>query len=243
MPTTVLIPSAVSSLNAHHANYGGGGAASLSDANSGTGYIGTGETNDTGSVPPSKSYFTTQGLPPAALPPFSNPRCFGWISNVQHPLPNGEYNEAATGLDNAGTESVWNRWNHDGGADTIVSNNAYASSPYGGIFTTPTTVAAVNAVRVMLQTGRNISGGDGGRSMAEAYWKIDHAAAKGMTIAMLFQWLGPLVAVGLHEMPGLTRELFRRSLTLIRPDEHEWAWRALRDHRAPRSFQVRGWPA
>lgn len=234
MPTTVLRPNAVSSLDGHFSNFSGGGPSDLSDGSGTTGYRSTGETNG---APAVKSYFNTTGLPAGALAPFSNFQCFGWVS-VQQPLPVGEFNEADVGLDDGGSESLWNRWNHDGGVDTVTSNNAYALAPFSGVFA-PTTVAQVNAVRVIIEGGRNISGGDAGRNYFEAYWKTDHAVQRGVMVGMMLSFLGTLVAVGLHEMPAVSRALFLRSRTLIRPDEYLGAWRELRAPRPVRFFT--GW--
>lgn len=56
-------------------------------------------------------------------------------------------------------------------------------------------------------------------------------------VSLILHWLGPLVAVGLAEMPKLCRAVYgasgRRRL-IIRPDEYEQAFRDLRDYRAPR---------
>lgn len=57
-------------------------------------------------------------------------------------------------------------------------------------------------------------------------------------VFFLFQWLGPLVAIGLADMPKLASAIHRlsRSRVLIRPDEYAQAWRDLRDYRAPRHW-------
>jgi hypothetical protein len=60
---------------------------------------------------------------------------------------------------------------------------------------------------------------------------VDYNFVSGVTVAMIFQWLGPLVAVGLHEMPALSRELWRRSGIFLRPRELEAAWREMREDR------------
>lgn len=57
-------------------------------------------------------------------------------------------------------------------------------------------------------------------------------------VSMIFQWLGPLVAVGLHEMPRLSRELWRRGRCRFRPDELVPAWRALLEHQHRRYFAL-----
>ncbi len=54
--------------------------------------------------------------------------------------------------------------------------------------------------------------------------------------AFLFSVLGPLVAVGLHEMPGLAAEVLRRARTRIPPEEYLRAWRELREDRGRRYF-------
>lgn len=240
MPSTVLVPTTLSALDGHHIRFGPGiGPLVLSDNNVASGYHASGEVNDTyPPVSPYMSFFNTQGLPVSATAPFSNPNVFGLV-NVTVGLPVGDYNEAVVGIRNNTNISYWNRWNHDGGADTFNSNGTWAAARFGGaVVGVLNTIAQVNAVEVMMYTARNISGGDGGRDIVEAYWRIDHAAYKGGFVAMILELLGPLVAVGLHEMPRLTRELFRRSLTLYRPDEYGRAWRELRDYRAPRYFAL-----
>lgn len=63
----------------------------------------------------------------------------------------------------------------------------------------------------------------------ELYLDVDWDPAIGGFKGMIFSILGPLVAVGLHEMPGIAAELLRRSRTRIRPEEYARAWRELRE--------------
>jgi hypothetical protein len=67
---------------------------------------------------------------------------------------------------------------------------------------------------------------------------VDWDPAIGGFKAFLFSVLGPLVAVGLHEMPGIAAEVLRRSRTLIPPDECVRAWRELREDRGRRYFPL-----
>ena len=48
--------------------------------------------------------------------------------------------------------------------------------------------------------------------------------------------LGPLVAVGLSDLPGIAREVFLRTGQIITPDEYLSTWRELREWRWPRHF-------
>lgn len=60
------------------------------------------------------------------------------------------------------------------------------------------------------------------------FFTVDFNYVNGVSVAMIFQLLGPLVAVGLHEMPGLRMELWRRSRLWLRPPELVQVWRDLR---------------
>jgi hypothetical protein len=62
-------------------------------------------------------------------------------------------------------------------------------------------------------------------------WDPAISGFKGLLLA-----LGPLVAVGLAEMPAIARELARRTRTRILPREYAAAWRELREDRARRYF-------
>lgn len=79
-------------------------------------------------------------------------------------------------------------------------------------------------------------------SVYEIYLDVDWDPAINGLKGMMFSILGPLVAVGLHEMPGLAAELWRRGRTRITPDEYLRAWRELREDRGRRYF-VLGRPA
>lgn len=63
---------------------------------------------------------------------------------------------------------------------------------------------------------------------------VDCEFISGVAVAMIFQWLGPLVAVGLQEMPRLSRELWRRSRLWLRQHELEAAWLEMREDRGRR---------
>jgi hypothetical protein len=63
----------------------------------------------------------------------------------------------------------------------------------------------------------------------------------GFVFHMLF--MGPLIALGLHEMPALARALQRRTEFLIQPHEYERAWREWREHRFPRHFLIGSRPS
>lgn len=73
------------------------------------------------------------------------------------------------------------------------------------------------------------------------YWDVTGVPFAG-GIAQLIASLGPLVAVGLHEMPKLIRHLYRVSSprrVLIEPHEVTLAWREMREDRHPRHFFMR----
>jgi hypothetical protein len=63
---------------------------------------------------------------------------------------------------------------------------------------------------------------------------VDFNFVIGGGVAMIFQLLGPLVAVGLHEMPRLGLELFRRHGLRMRPEELRRAWLEMREHTSSR---------
>lgn len=94
--------------------------------------------------------------------------------------------------------------------------------------------ATINGLQYMAGV-QFVSSPDGGVSWVyEINFDVSYEFVSGVTVAMIFQWLGPLVAVGLNEMPRLSLELWRRAGVYLRPHELEPAWRELREDRARR---------
>jgi hypothetical protein len=107
----------------------------------------------------------------------------------------------------------------------------YSSAPYSGL-----TVAQLNAAKWMAGAVWNPAGTSTTVHLFEISFDVNYNFVNGVTVAMIFEWLGPLVAVGLGEMPALARELWRRGRVRLRAHELEPAWRELREHRARRHF-------
>jgi hypothetical protein len=103
----------------------------------------------------------------------------------------------------------------------------YASAPYtpgGG------EVGYVNAMQWYV----GVQLYDGTGMLSKAYKisaDVDFEFVNGVTSVIMFQWLGPLIAVGLAEMPKLARELFRRSGIRLHPHELRAAWMEMRQDR------------
>jgi hypothetical protein len=60
---------------------------------------------------------------------------------------------------------------------------------------------------------------------------VDFNYISGVSVAMIFQLLGPLVAVGLHEMPGLRMELWRKGRLWLHRHEVPQVFRDMREAR------------
>jgi hypothetical protein len=105
-----------------------------------------------------------------------------------------------------------------------------------GAITDYTTAAQVNALGWRLESDFLAHPGVQIR-VTELWLDVDWDPAisgfKGMLLA-----LGPLVAIGLAEMPAIARELARRTRTRILPHEYAAAWRELREDRARRYFPL-----
>lgn len=115
------------------------------------------------------------------------------------------------------------------GANRTLTN-AYAD--YTDTFTsTLTTPALVNAV----EGGMVGSQPAAAEEIRVTYQRlvVEWASDPSGFIFCALPWLGPLVAVGLHELPALAREVTRLSRGYLRllPHEHRAVWEALR---APR---------
>lgn len=101
--------------------------------------------------------------------------------------------------------------------------------------TTHPDVGYTNAMQWMV--GVNKLGGDNMTChIHEFYVDVDFNFINGVVTTVIFQWLGPLIAVGLAEMPKLSLELFRRSGIRLRSRELEAVWREMRQYRNRRLF-------
>lgn len=72
----------------------------------------------------------------------------------------------------------------------------------------------------------------------EMNFVVNFNYVNGVSLAMIFEILGPLVAVGLRDLPALRLELWRRAGLLLDLRELLAVWRDLREHRRPRHFLV-----
>lgn len=105
---------------------------------------------------------------------------------------------------------------------------------YASATLTPWTTAAEIAAMQWVQ-GVNFLSNDGVTGWCtELYYDISWDPIIGGFRAMLISVLGPLVAVGLAEMPAIAREVFRRSRTRIAPAAYARLWREVREDRARR---------
>lgn len=121
-------------------------------------------------------------------------------------------------------------------AQSRISVSPLAATPteYLSASITAWTIAAqVNALSWKLQV--DFIAHNGVQAAVRKLWlDVDWDPAISGFKAFLFSVLGPLAAVGLHEMPGLAAEVMRRSRTRISPDEYLRAWRELREDRGRR---------
>lgn len=99
------------------------------------------------------------------------------------------------------------------------------------------TVAQVNGAELGVRdNGTNNDGTAGGNVLVSTLsWDVTYLASGGGLVFMIGA-LGPLVAIGLHELPAIARALYRKTGKLLLPDEYMAAWRALRAARHPRYF-------
>jgi hypothetical protein len=116
------------------------------------------------------------------------------------------------------------------------ANNARFSQAVNGTITayasgtlTPWTTAAQIAAMQWVQGVQfgAVDGVVGG--CTEIYYDITWEPIVGGFKAMMISILGPLVAVGLAEMPAIARDLFRRGRTRLAPENYARAWRELRE--------------
>lgn len=99
-------------------------------------------------------------------------------------------------------------------------------------------VAEVNAAQWM--AGANWTGEPGTQVVNVRIYRlrfvVDFNYVSGVSVAFIMELLGPLVAVGLHELPRLGQYLRRRHRLTLSPAELVELWRDLRQHRRPRHF-------
>ena len=127
--------------------------------------------------------------------------------------------------------SVFMRWRISGSTSSSAS---YA--PGAGVFTTQNdllsvlpTFALINGSQFGAQLD-NYGPGPDPPQLLDQWLDVTILPTAGMLSSIIGQYLGPLVAVGLHEMPRLAREVLRRSRGRISIErrELEQAWRELR---------------
>jgi hypothetical protein len=121
-----------------------------------------------------------------------------------------------------GDQSVFNRL--DVGVTGVLTEYPSAS------IVAWTTATQINALQWSM-TASWLNGTGPVLQVTEIYYDVTWEPVIGGFRAMIIGLLGPLVAVGLAEMPAIAREVFRRSTTRtrIRPDEFLAAWRELRE--------------
>jgi hypothetical protein len=93
-----------------------------------------------------------------------------------------------------------------------------------------TTAAQINALQWSM-SAHWLNGTGPVLQVTEVFYDVTWEPVIGGFKAMIVGLLGPLVAVGLAEMPRIAREVFRRSKTRTRiePAEYFRAWRELRE--------------
>lgn len=105
------------------------------------------------------------------------------------------------------------------------------AKPGGGAWLVNDVNSAELGVR---DNGTSDGGGGGGNVEASTLsWEVQWSAGGGGFMALIMA-LGPLVAVGLHELPALALAVQARTRSLILPGEYVTAWRELREWRHPR---------
>lgn len=148
------------------------------------------------------------------------------------------------------THAVVHRIQEANGTDTVQAYIRKSGGTYhdatargaGPVWTTYTetdvvscTVAEVNAAELgMLRNpGNNVF-----PRCTTLKWDVTHTVFAGGFVLLMLEWLGPLVAVGLHEMPSVARGLYRESGRRHRllPEELVTAWRELREGRYAKHF-------
>jgi hypothetical protein len=146
-------------------------------------------------------------------------------------------NVRAARTDEPGDEQARLRCGDDPNA-RVTNDYTPTITDYASVSLTDLDVAECNAARWMAGADW-ITGSVANCRIYKMNFDVDFNYVTGVTVAMILQWLGPLVAVGLYEMPRLALELRRRSGILLRRHELEAAWREMREHRARRHFLVR----
>jgi hypothetical protein len=97
-------------------------------------------------------------------------------------------------------------------------------------------VAEVNAAMWMAGAAYTNGASPVNTRIYEMSFDVDFNYLNGVSLAMIFEILGPLVAVGLHELPLLRWELYRRGRLWLHRHELDQVWRDLRAARHPRHF-------
>jgi hypothetical protein len=118
----------------------------------------------------------------------------------------------------------------DGAIATTVSGSL-------GLWTKASQVAAAGwLVAVVYDSGHNGNQGQITDLWFDVTWEPTLSVFKGMILGAM----GPLVGVGLLELPAIAREVWRRTGTRILPREYAMAWRALREVPGRRIFDLGG---
>lgn len=130
------------------------------------------------------------------------------------------------GCDNANSLSGFGKV---GPNQVNVANVPTSLTTFTGTFAPPATFAAIAAYDWRIQIDFILH--DGVLATVTELWlDVEWYPISGFK-GMLLGLLGPLVAVGLAEMPAIARDLARRTRTRILPREYEAAWRELREDR------------
>lgn len=90
-------------------------------------------------------------------------------------------------------------------------------------------VAEVNAAQWMAGGTYTNGASPVNARIYELSFVVDFNYVNRVSIAMIFELLGPLVAVGLGEMPKLAAEVLRRGRVRLHPHELPLVWRDLRE--------------
>lgn len=117
---------------------------------------------------------------------------------------------------------------------TFADRSVSLSRPGGGSWT----ASDVNSAELVLRTFDPDGSDDEDVQTTTLCAAVESGLAPGAFAALMLQWLGPLVAVGLHELPKIAGAIRARSRGRVRfhRAELEPAWRELREYRYPRSW-------
>lgn len=172
--------------------------------------------------------FTLTNKPPSG-PPLTNPLRggFRWKNDdsVSHDCGVFARLSAADAASNTNTQA-------GGGAYVTVAAAALAR-PGGGSWT----MADIQSATLEMGWSMSVVPATLFPNITTLWFEADWDAGSGF-VGLVFSIIGPLVAVGLHEIPGIAAEVWRQTRCgmRIRPDEYLTLYREMRECRHLRHF-------